>query len=73
VGFGSVWLAGRNGALRLDPKSLRTVAAIPVRSLSVTTGNGAVWAFDPVRSTVRRIDPVANQVTGRPIRIRGSS
>jgi hypothetical protein len=64
LGFGSVWLAGRSGALRLDPTSLRTLATIRARSLDVAVGDKAVWAFDPVRSLIRRIDPATNRVAG---------
>jgi hypothetical protein len=67
VGFGSVWLASRGGVRRIDPRTLRTVAVIPARSLTVIVGDGAVWAFDPAHDLLRKIDPDTNRVSGTPI------
>jgi streptogramin lyase len=65
VAFGSVWLASRGGVLRIDPATLRVVARIPARSLTVAIGEESVWAFDPVHSVVRKIDPRTNRVVAR--------
>ena len=65
VAFGSVWLASRGGVLRVDPDTLRVVARIPARSLTIAIGEGSVWAFDPAHLVVRKIDPRTNRVVGR--------
>jgi streptogramin lyase len=67
LGFGSVWLASRGGVLRIDPRTLRVVAKIPGRSLTVVTGATSMWAFDYVHATIRKIDPRKNRVAGHPI------
>jgi hypothetical protein len=67
LGFGSVWLASRGGVRRIDPRTLRTVAVIRARSLTVIVGDGAVWAFDPAHDLLRKIDPHTNRVSGTPI------
>jgi hypothetical protein len=67
LAFGSVWLASRSGVRRIDPTTLRTVAVIPARSLTVVVGDAAVWAFDPAHDVVRKIDPRTNRVVGKPI------
>jgi hypothetical protein len=72
LAFGSLWLARRGGALRVDPTTLRIEAVIPVRSVMVVAGSGAVWGFDAGwvdrRPTLRRIDPRTNRVVGLAIR-----
>ena len=67
LGFGSIWLASRGGVRRIDPTTLRTVAVIPARSLTVVVGDKAVWAFDPAHHVLRKIDPRTNRVVGKPI------
>lgn len=67
IGFGSIWLASRGGVRRIDPTTLRTVAVIPARSLTVAVGDAAVWAFDPAHDVLRKIDPRTNRVVGNPI------
>jgi hypothetical protein len=62
VAFGSVWLASRGGVLRVDPVTLRVVARIPARSLTVAIGDGYVWAFDPAHARTRTINPRTNRV-----------
>jgi streptogramin lyase len=66
LGFGSVWLASRGGTFRLDPRTLQIVARIDARSVVVTVGPGAVWAFDPGYgrrpATIRQIDPATNRL-----------
>lgn len=67
LGFGSIWLASRGGVRRINPTTLRTVAVIPARSLTVVVGDAAVWAFDPAHHVLRKIDPRTNRVAGQPI------
>lgn len=67
LGFGSVWVASRGGVQRIDPRTLRTVASIPARSLTVVVSDAAVWAFDPAHDLLRKIDPRTNRIVGRPI------
>lgn len=67
LGFGSIWLASRGGVRRIDPTTLRTVAVIPARSLTVVVGDAAAWAFDPAHDVLRKIDPRSNRVVGKPI------
>jgi streptogramin lyase len=69
LGFGSIWLASRSGVRRIDPTTLRTVAVIPARSLTVVVGDAAVWAFDPAHDVLRKIDPRTNRVVGKPITV----
>lgn len=66
LGFGSVWLASRGGVLRIDPTTLRVVAMIPARSLTLAIGAGFVWALDEPHSTIRKIDPRTNRVVAGP-------
>jgi streptogramin lyase len=49
---------------RIDPKTLRVVAKVPVSqdSSSVRVGEGAVWVVNPVEGTVQKIDAEKNQV-----------
>jgi hypothetical protein len=70
VGAGAVWLV-LDGAscsacrlARVDPRSLRVLARIPVRagSSSVRVGYGAVWVVNPGASVVQKIDPQARRV-----------
>jgi streptogramin lyase len=66
-GLGSVWVSdGAKGQiLRLDPRSRRILARIPVGGEArVTVGAGAVWAFNE-RGRLVRIDPATNRVTDR--------
>jgi hypothetical protein len=58
---------------RIDPRTLRTVAVIPARSLTVVVGDEAVWAFDPAHNLLRKIDPHTNRVSGTPIVVSANS
>jgi outer membrane protein assembly factor BamB len=67
--FGSVWLSdsGRGAILRVDPRTRRVTARIPVGSeASLETGDGAVWAVPRgagnVGGTLTRIDPRSGRV-----------
>jgi hypothetical protein len=73
LGFGSIWLASRSGVRRIDPRTLQTVAVIPVHSLTVFVGDAAVWAFDPVHNRLNRIDPRTNRRSGKTIVISNGS
>ena len=72
VAFGSVWLSATNdeAVLRVDPRTRRVVARIPVgRDVNIGAGAGSVWAV-PRRPTVERarlirIDPRTNRVVAR--------
>jgi len=66
-GLGAVWASdtAKGEILRLDPRSRRVLARIPVGGEArVTVGAGAVWAFNE-RGRVVRIDPATNRVTHR--------
>ena len=67
AGFGAVWVSdtAKGQILRLDPRSRRVLARIPVGGeAAVTVGAGAVWAFNQ-RGRLVRIDPATNRVTHR--------
>jgi hypothetical protein len=66
-GSGAVWAAdtAKGQILRLDPRSRRVRARIPVGGEArVTAGAGAVWALNE-RSRLLRLDPATNRVTAR--------
>jgi hypothetical protein len=70
--FGSVWLSdsGRGAILRVDPRTRRVTAKIPVGSeVGLETGDGAVWAVPRgagnVGGTLTRIDPRSGRVAAR--------
>jgi PQQ-like domain len=74
AGFGSVWLddTNRNQLLRMDARSHKVTARIPVRgSAAVTTSDDAVWVLEsPGGAFTRagpllRIDPRTNRVVAR--------
>jgi DNA-binding beta-propeller fold protein YncE len=54
---------------RIDPKSTRIVARIPVGrgAAAVAVGEGAVWVADSLTQTLSKIDPRTNKVTSVPI------
>jgi hypothetical protein len=68
LGFASLWLARRGGALRVDPMTLRVRAVIPARSVALAVDSESVWALDVGGSgrspAVREIDPRTNRVVG---------
>jgi len=66
-GLGGAWVSdiAKGQILRLDPRSRRILARIPVGGEArVTVGAGAVWAFNE-RGRLVRIDPATNRVTHR--------
>ena len=64
-GSGAVWAVdtAKGQILRLDPRSRRVQARIPVGEARVTAGAGAVWALTERR--LLRIDPATNRITAR--------
>jgi outer membrane protein assembly factor BamB len=81
VAFGSVWLSETNNGniLRVDPRTRRVTARIPVGSeVSLAAGNGSIWAIPreagvPARRLLR-IDPRTNRIVARiPMRAPGGS
>jgi hypothetical protein len=72
VAFGSVWLSENNAGqvLRVDPRTRRVTARIPVGSeVSLAAGDGAIWAISrdagvPARPLMR-IDPRTNRIVAR--------
>src|ERR1700761_2784770 len=66
VGFGSVWVSksDTHEVLRIDPKTNRVAATIPVGSdpeLGIGVGLGAVWIPDPKDQTITQINPAPNR------------
>ena len=70
AGSGGVWVVidgseCKAGLLaRVDPKTMKVVARIPVseRSSSVRVGYGAVWVVSPAQGTVQKVSPSSNAV-----------
>jgi hypothetical protein len=70
AGSGGVWVvidgqSCKNCLLaRVDPKTMKVVATIPVseRSSSARVGYGAVWVVSPAQGTVQKISPSSNKV-----------
>jgi YVTN family beta-propeller protein len=64
TGYGAVWVVcyWSEQLLRIDPRTRRVVAHIPVGRgpLNVSTGAGGVWVTNRDSGTVSRIDPHAN-------------
>lgn len=61
--FGSVWAAGSDGVIRIDPATNKLLATIPVTGgagWTAATGD-AVWVTTP--TGIARIDPQTNTVT----------
>jgi len=77
--FGSVWLSETNDGniLRVDPRTRRVTARIPVGSeVSLAAGDGSIWAIQRASgvppTTLMRIDPRTNRVVARiPMRAPG--
>lgn len=73
AGAGAAWVAGEGTVMRIDPRSRRVVATIPVgeNTGDVTVGEGGVWVI-AVRGdakTLVRIDPQSNEVAGKPLEV----
>jgi hypothetical protein len=69
-GAGALWMAAGDRLLRLDPRTDRIVASIPVASkdsgpAGVAFGAGAVWLPVAVPGSVWRVDPASNKVVAR--------
>jgi len=65
-GFGAVWAidAGTGEVLRIDPRSRRVLARVPVGAQPfVNVGAGAVWVTAGGR--LLRIDPASNRISAR--------
>ena len=72
VAFGSVWLSETNTGqiLRVDPRTRRVTARIPVGSeVSLAAGDGSIWAIPSEAgvpsSPLMRIDPKTNRIVAR--------
>jgi outer membrane protein assembly factor BamB len=71
VAFGSVWLSETNHGqvLRVDPRTRRVIARIPVGSeVGLAVGKGSIWATPReagVPGDLMRIDPRTNRVVAR--------
>jgi hypothetical protein len=72
VGFGSVWMsdANRGDVLRVDPRTRRVTARIPVGAeVSVAVSDGSVWAIPRqggvAATPLMRIDPRTNTIVAR--------
>jgi len=74
AGAGSLWTPQ---VQRIDPATGNVIASVPVPGTArgagnganqVTFWNGSAWALTATRSLLLlRIDPAANQVTGKPV------
>jgi DNA-binding beta-propeller fold protein YncE len=66
TGFGAVWVVcfWDQELARIDPRSRKVVARIPIglSPLDVSAGAGAVWVTNRESGTVLRIDPRSNRV-----------
>jgi virginiamycin B lyase len=70
AGSGGIWVVVDGGECkncvlaRVDPKTMKVVAKIPVseRSSSVRVGYGAVWVVSPAEGTVQKVSPSSNRV-----------
>ena len=74
AGFGSAWLddTARGLLLRMDPRTRRVIARIPVQgNANIAAGAGAMWAIESSKPAYEltgpllRIDPRTNRVTAR--------
>jgi hypothetical protein len=69
-GAGSLWMAAGDKLLRLDARTVRIVARVPVASqdsgpAGVAFGAGAVWLPVAVPGSVWRVDPVSSKVVAK--------
>jgi DNA-binding beta-propeller fold protein YncE len=72
VGFGAIWATGQDALVRIDLRTNRVVATIPMRvegpeeaGGSIAFGEGAVWVVSSSETAgvVYRVDPAANRIT----------
>jgi virginiamycin B lyase len=68
IGFGAIWATGEDRLVRIDLRTNRVVATIPIRLRdifggggSIAFGEGAVWVTSS-EDVVYRIDPATNRV-----------
>jgi YVTN family beta-propeller protein len=66
-GSDAVWITGDamdRRLFRLDPKTARVVAVVPLPFVpsSVAVGDGAVWVTGQLADAVARVDPATNRV-----------
>jgi putative pyrroloquinoline-quinone binding quinoprotein len=79
VAFGSVWLSEPNSGqiVRVDPRTRRVIARIPVGSeVNLDAADGSIWAIPSgsavTASPLMRIDPRTNRIVARiPMRVPG--
>jgi sugar lactone lactonase YvrE len=69
IGFGAIWATAQDALIRIDLRTNRVVATIPMRlggsdggGRSIAFGEGAVWVTSG-EDVVYRVDPAANRVT----------
>jgi hypothetical protein len=72
IGFGAIWASGQDALVRIDLRTNRVVATIPMRLAgpdegggSIAFGEGAVWVVSSSETAgvVYRVDPAANRIT----------
>ncbi|HEY6962524.1 MAG TPA: hypothetical protein VI408_11595 [Gaiellaceae bacterium] len=74
--FGSVWVTGSNGVLRIDPATNKVLATVPTEAAAVWTAasDDAVWVtgfaglvrIDPQTNSVVKTIPLGGNVLGDP-------
>jgi branched-chain amino acid transport system substrate-binding protein len=65
-GFGALWaVAPDYSVVRIDYRANRIVARIPVRATAIATAPDGIWALEPDRLRLVRIDPRRNAVAER--------
>jgi DNA-binding beta-propeller fold protein YncE len=70
IAFGSLWIpsCGGQSVERLDPKTSKVIATLPIGAGDVTAGVAGtadgVWMITDNKTTLSRIDPGQNQVVG---------
>ena len=62
AGEGAVWLVGGTGSdtlVKIDPRTLKTIATFPVPpgSVAARAGLHGVWIVNPLAGTLERVDP----------------
>ena len=66
IGFGSLWVTKNdaNQVLRIDLKTMRTIASIPAPTLvfNMAAGPTGIWLTDYEEDRILRIDPATNRV-----------
>jgi DNA-binding beta-propeller fold protein YncE len=66
IGFGAIWGAGQDGLVRIDLRTNRVVATIPLPPDTfrggIAFGEGAVWVTSGTVDVVYRVDPATNRL-----------